>query len=64
MIAQKGSGARCLASLRPHTRPGMQPVILYSFWDAPLCGTLLIYNLISVGLPLSISKFEEEQYCY
>ena len=64
MIAEKSSGARCLATLRTHIRLFVQSVILYSFLDMPLCGTLLTYDLPSVGLPFSTSELEEEQYCY
>lgn len=39
-------------SLRTHIRLFMQSVMLYTFLDMPLFGTLFPYDLISVELPL------------
>lgn len=56
--------ARCLVSLRTCIGLFVQSVILYSFLYTPPCGTLLTYDLTSVGLPFSTSELEEEQCCY
>lgn len=51
-------------SLRTHIRLFMQSVMLYTFLDMPLFGTLFPYDLISVELPFAISELKKEQYCY
>lgn len=53
-----------LASLRTRIMLFMQSVILYSFLDMPLFGTLFPYDLISVELSSATSELKEEQYCY
>lgn len=52
-----------LASLRTHTMLFVQSVILYTFLDMLLFGTLFPYNLISVELSFATSELKEEQYC-
>lgn len=53
-----------LASLRTHIMLFMQSVILCTFLDMLLFGTLFPYDLISVELPFATSELKEEQYCY